>query len=76
MTAVKERIIGAVSVMDEADAVSLWDYILSHFSPHSWDNIEEVEPDEWDLKMLEEIKSNPECHEFVPAEEVMKELGL
>ena len=39
-------------------------------------NIEEVEPDEFDLMLLDEIKNDPECHEFVSQEELMKELGL
>lgn len=42
----------------------------------NWENIEEIKPDDWDMKMLHDIKSNPECHEFVPEEEAMKELGL
>ena len=40
------------------------------------DDIEEVEPDDWDMQMLSEIKDNPECHEFVSAKDAMKELGL
>lgn len=42
----------------------------------NWDNIEEVEPDEIDLQMLEEIKADPDCHSFVSSEEAMKELDL
>ncbi len=76
MTAVKERILGAVSIMEESDAVSLWEYILSAFSSHSFDEIEEVEPDEWDLQMLKEIENDPDCHEFISSEDAMKEIGL
>ncbi len=77
MSAVKERILGAVSIMDDSDAESLWEYILSTFQPRSsWDEIEEVEPDEIDLMMLKEIEEDPECHEFISSEELMKELGL
>ena len=39
-------------------------------------DIEEVEPDEIDLAMLKEIEENPECHEFVSREEMMKELNI
>jgi len=39
-------------------------------------NIEETEPDETDLAMLQEIEQNPDCKEFLSAEEAMKELGL
>ena len=40
------------------------------------ENIEEVEPDEFDLMMLEEVRNNPECHEFISQEDLMKELGI
>ena len=40
------------------------------------DDIEEVEPDEIDLMLLDEIRKNPECHEFVSQEELMKELEM
>ncbi len=76
MSAVKERILGAITVMNDADASSIWDFIVNKFLGHSWDNIEEAKPDEWDLKMLQEIANDPECHEFVSSEEAMKELGL
>lgn len=33
------------------------------YSP-SWDDIAEEDPDEIDLKMLEAIKTDPDCHEF------------
>ncbi len=39
-------------------------------------NIEEIEPDEFDLAMLREIENDSDCHEFISAEEVMKELEL
>ena len=38
----------------------------------SWDNIEEIEPDEFDLTMLREIENDPDCHEFISAEEAMR----
>ncbi len=76
MTAVKERILGAVSVMNEADAEVVWELILANFPKRSWSDIETVEPDEFDKKMLESIKNDPDCSEFVSSEEAMKELGL
>ena len=39
-------------------------------------HVEEVEPDEIDLMLLDEIRKNPECHEFVSQEELMKELEM
>ena len=38
-------------------------------APEYWHNkIEEIEPDEVDLMLLDEIRKNPECHEFVSQE--------
>lgn len=78
MTAIKERIIGAVSLMSDKEAEDFWNLIQNRYIilPKNWDNIEEVEPDEIDLQMLEEIKADPDCHSFVSSEEAMKELDL
>lgn len=78
MTAIKERIIGAVSLMSDKEAEDFWNLIQNRYIilPKNWDNIEEVEPDEIDLQMLEEIKADPDCHSFVSSEEAMKELNL
>ena len=75
MSDVKERILGAVTVMNENDAQILWNMITKTFGVN-WENIEAVKPDDWDMQMLDEIKVNPECHEFVSEEDAMKELGL
>lgn len=64
MDNIKERIIGAVTVMSRDEANKIWDIILKEYS-NSWEDIEEIEPDEWDIKMLEDIENNPECREFV-----------
>ncbi len=69
MTAIKERIIGAVTIMNDSDAEKFWNIILNTFTP-SWDSIEDVEPDEYDLQMLKAIESDPECHEFTPENEI------
>ncbi len=63
MKNVKERIIGAVTVMNEEEANRLWDLILREHQ-QTWENIEEVEPDEFDLKMIDDIKNDPECKIF------------
>ena len=78
MTATKERIIGAVSLMNDKEAEFFWKMIQSRYiiAPKTWDNNEEVEPDEIDLMLLDEIRKNPECHEFVSQEELMKELEM
>ncbi len=76
MNPVKERIIGAVSIMNDADAKIVWDMITDIFPSRSWEDVEEVEPDEIDLEMLREIADNPDCSTFVSEEEAMKMLGL
>lgn len=69
MTAIKEKIIGAVTVMPDSDAEIFWNLIVKKYSP-SWDDIEEEEPDEIDLQMLEAIKNDPDCHEFTKESDI------
>lgn len=45
MSAVKERILGAVTVMNENDAKILWDMITQTFGIN-WESIEAVNPDD------------------------------
>ncbi|MCD8089126.1 MAG: hypothetical protein LUD81_00600 [Clostridiales bacterium] len=71
MTAVKERILGAVTIMSNNDAEKLWHIIKTDFGSSEWDDIEEVVPDEWDLKMLSDIENDPDCKEFVSEEELL-----
>lgn len=74
MSSIKERILGAVTVMSEKDAVTLWKLIINTFS--DWESIEEIQPDELDLAMLQEVENNPECKSFISNSDAMRELGL
>lgn len=76
MNAIKERIFGAVTVMNDSDAEKVWEFVTKNLSPRSWEDIKEVAPDEWDLKMLNDIANDPDCHEFITQEELLKELNL
>lgn len=76
MSAIKERIMGAVAVMNDNEAEIVWDLIIHNFPLRSWDNIETVAPDEWDRVMLREIHDDPDRKEFVSSEAALKELGL
>ena len=78
MSPVKEKIYGVVELMDEQQAEQFWALIRTHFlvTEKAWNNITEEAPDEIDLQMLKEIEETSECHEFVPAEEAYKQLGL
>lgn len=70
MTAIKEKIIDAVTIMNDSDAERFWEIITQKFTPAIWANVEEVEPDEIDLQMLEAIEKDPECHEFVKESDI------
>ena len=63
MSHVKERLLGAITVMDEASAMRLWEFVLD-LSNQGWDSIPEVEPDEIDRKMIQEIQNDPDCRLF------------
>ncbi len=69
MTAVKEKILGAVTVMSNSDAEEFWELISKKYNP-SWNEIEEVSPDELDLQMLKAIEDDPECHEFTKESDI------
>lgn len=73
MSGTKERILGAVTVMSEDDTRKVWEFIRATFA---LSNLEKETPDETDLAMLKEIENDPDCHEFLSAEEVLKELNI
>lgn len=73
---IKERILGAVTVMTDSDAEKVWNFVTSNLTSRSWDDIDEVSPDEWDLKMLSDIKKNPDCHKFISEKELLAKLEL
>ena len=60
---VKERLLGAITVMNEEEAMRLWEFVLE-LSGNGWDAIEEVEPDEIDLQLIREAQSDPDCQVF------------
>ena len=70
MTAIKEKLVGAITVMNDADAEEFWKIILKKYAPVAWDDIEETEPDEIDLQMLKAIEENPDCHEFTKENDI------
>jgi hypothetical protein len=71
----KGRLIEAISHMDEDSLRSVWYFIIDSVDA-SWDDIPTAQPDEWDLEISEEMKSNPECNDYVPADEAKRLLGL
>ncbi len=80
MSIAKSKLLMMIELMQDDDAQSLLDYLTSHYAltkKISWDDIEEVEPDEWDLAMLKEIEENPEEYQpYMTQEQLIAELGL
>ena len=68
MSEVKNRLIGAITVMDEAGAQRLWAMVQQLYAD-SWDTIEEVQPDELDLQMIRQIQQDPHGQTFVTPQE-------
>lgn len=74
MSTVKERIIGAVSIMPEKEAEKLWTLIQETFA---LSNAEEVEPDEDEIKALNAFHNgDPDYQPVYSQKDVLKELGL
>lgn len=76
---IKDKIIAYLDLMTDDEAEVLYNYIITGYkliSKKSWEDIEEVIPDAFDLVMLKNIENDPESKEFMTHEEAMKELGL
>ena len=74
MSNVKERLLGAITVMDEENAQKLWKYILEIYD-NKWDKIEEEDPDEIDLRMIHDAENDPDCQILATPEEARRVLG-
>lgn len=74
MSNIKERIIGAVTIMSEKDAEKIWNLIQASFI---LPDIEEVEPDPDELEALRRYEAgDPDYQPSISAEDLKKELGL
>jgi len=74
MTATKGAIIRTVEKLDDISADFVLDWLTRNIMTvqmkDPWDMIEEVEPDEFDLAMLNEIETNPDCDIFISEDEM------
>ncbi|MCL1863614.1 MAG: hypothetical protein FWF78_08615 [Defluviitaleaceae bacterium] len=74
MTATKGAIIRTVEKLDDRSADFVLDWLTRNFMTvqmkDPWDMIEEVDPDEFDLDMLNEIERNADCGVFMTEEEM------
>ncbi len=75
MSEVKARLIGAITVMDEAGARHLWEIVKNLYASDGWDVVMEESPDEIDLQMIREAQADPDCSVFASDEEVRAALG-
>ena len=64
----------AMQLLEKVPETKLY-YIIGILEGAIIPDIEEVEPDEWDLKMIEEASSENDGEE-VTLEDIKKELGL
>lgn len=74
MSNVKERILGAITIMSEKDAEKVWELIQATFILN---NAEEVVPDPEELEALRAYQNgDPEYQPYITHDELMKELGI
>ena len=74
MSNIKERIIGAVTIMSEEEAEKVWNLIQASFI---LPNVEEVEPEPEELEALRRYEAgDPDYQPSISAEDLKKELGL
>lgn len=70
MSETKARLIGAITVMDESGAQRLWQIVQNLYSSDAWENIQEEQPDEFDLQMILDAQQNPDCRTTAAPEEL------
>jgi len=74
MTAIKERIIGAVSIMSDKDAEKVWNLIQSAFA---LGDIENVEPDEDEIAAMKAYyDGDADYQPLLTHDELLKELDI
>ena len=74
MSNVKERILGAVTIMKEEDAEKVWQLIQATFTLA---NAPEEEPTEEEARIFKAYHDGePEYQPFMTHEDLMQELGL
>lgn len=74
MSNIKERIIGAVTIMSEEEAEKVWNLIQASFI---LSDVEEIEPDPEELEALRRYETGePDYQPSISAENLKRELGL
>lgn len=78
MEAVKKKLIGAINLMSLEDATSLWEYVInSHFSRIPLDSVEEADPTDDEIKVLDAYENGDDAYQpYISHDDLKKELGL
>jgi len=78
MEAVKERIIGAITLMSLDDAMSLWEYIVDTHTPRtSLSEVPEAEPTEEEMRVIKAYENGEEEYQpYISHEELKRQLNL
>lgn len=78
MSAVKERLIGAITIMTENEALLLWEDLKnSHTQRNNLSEVEETEPTEEEIKILDAFENgDPDYAPDTSIEDLKNELGL
>ena len=71
MSELKSRVISAISEMEGSRLEAVW-YFITRLRGVSWDSIPEVQPDEWDIELLDRTASDAECDEFISSGQAKK----
>lgn len=74
MEAVKERLIGAITVMSSEDAAILWDFVTrSHTQRNSLQGLDEEEPSDEEAKIFAAYESGDERYQPGISHQALKE---
>ena len=78
MSAVKERLIGAITIMTENEALLLWEDLKNSYTPrNNLSEVEETEPSEEEIKILDAFENDdPDYAPDTSIEDLKNELGL
>lgn len=78
MSAVKERLIGAITIMTENEALLLWEDLKNSYTQrNNLSEVEETEPTEEEIKILDAFENgDPDYATDTSIEDLKNELGL
>ena len=78
MSAVKETLIGAITIMTENEALLLWEDLKNSYTQrNNLSEVEETEPTEEEIKILDAFENDdPDYAPDTSIEDLKNELGL